>query len=464
MSVMRNRPKGASFASFGFAFLIFALLPNEIGYQDIASLLARQRGILDRWQNQVFSAASSIHLATYSFGRPIGTSMPEAPTLMLASIETDDITSSVPHNPVLRVPPRYRASDFPKVNRTLKGDRLVVPPSVPLAVKPANKGPAQEDHSTLSVHGSKTAVLPAAAPAKLDPELQQALNAPPLPQYETSHPFDDLNAASEALPIEPASTGNDGFGIKTASLYFSHDSLGGSFDNIEPWQPGEVPMIVNPGSSSISDQAATATESGENVAPKGEVNANDQRKTTPAQRLGLFDARSLARSEKCLAQAVYFEARGETVRGQIAVAQVVLNRVFSGYYPTTVCGVVYQNANRHLACQFTFACDGVPNVIREPDMWERARKIAKAMLSGLLWLPEVGKSTHYRAYWVHPSWIGEMKRMDRLGVHIFYRPRAWGNGSDEPSWGNPQETAMISAELLSEAKSEAELDPHAVRR
>jgi hypothetical protein len=57
-----------------------------------------------------------------------------------------------------------------------------------------------------------------------------------------------------------------------------------------------------------------------------------------------------------------------------------------------------------------------------------------------------------------------MKRMHRLGVHIFYRPRAWGNGSDEPSWGNPQETAMISAELVSEAKSEAELDPHLVRR
>ena len=68
-----------------------------------------------------------------------------------------------------------------------------------------------------------------------------------------------------------------------------------------------------------------------------------------------------------------------------------MNRVFSGYYPNTVCGVVYQNKHRHLACQFTFACDSSPDVVREPDMWERAKKIAKAMLDGQLWLPEVGQ-------------------------------------------------------------------------
>jgi len=144
---------------------------------------------------------------------------------------------------------------------------------------------------------------------------------------------------------------------------------------------------------------------------------------------------------------VYFEARGEAVRGQIAVAQVVMNRVFSGFYPTSVCGVVYQNANRRLACQFTFACDGIPDVVREPDMWDRARKIAKATFDGQLWLPEVGKSTHYHAYWVHPSWVREMRKMYRTGVHTFYRPRAWGDGSDAPRWGSAAETAEISAKL-----------------
>jgi spore germination cell wall hydrolase CwlJ-like protein len=135
---------------------------------------------------------------------------------------------------------------------------------------------------------------------------------------------------------------------------------------------------------------------------------------------------------------------------------VVLNRAFSGKYPETVCGVVYQNKHRHLACQFTFACDNNKDVIREADMWERAQKIAKAMLDGQLWLPEVDKSTHYHAYWVRPSWVNEMKKTYKFGVHTFYRPRAWGNGSDAPSWGTAAETAAISAKLAEAAQSSAE--------
>ena len=95
---------------------------------------------------------------------------------------------------------------------------------------------------------------------------------------------------------------------------------------------------------------------------------------------------------------MYFESRGEPKRGQIAVAQVVMNRTFSGFYPNNVCGVVYQNAHRHNACQFTFACDDVKDMIDEPDMWQQAKEIAHDMLDGKLWLPEIGHSTHYHAY------------------------------------------------------------------
>ena len=100
---------------------------------------------------------------------------------------------------------------------------------------------------------------------------------------------------------------------------------------------------------------------------------------TPAQKLGL-EGKERAKAEKCLSNAIYFEARNEPVRGQIAVAQVVLNRVFSPYYPGDVCGVVYQNAHRRLACQFTFACDGIPDIVREKGPWSRAQKIAKQAL------------------------------------------------------------------------------------
>ena len=158
---------------------------------------------------------------------------------------------------------------------------------------------------------------------------------------------------------------------------------------------------------SAADEPAKRDRSGESIAAKGEVNADNQRAKTPAERLGLFDEKSRAKSEKCLAEAVYFEARGEAVRGQIAVAQVVMNRAFSGFYPNTVCGVVYQNKHRHLACQFTFACDNNPDVItrarhvgpRQEDRQGDARRPALAAgsrqvdaLPRLLGAPVLGRA------------------------------------------------------------------------
>ncbi|MBJ7404111.1 MAG: cell wall hydrolase [Bradyrhizobium sp.] len=478
MSVLRNHPKGARFASFGIGLCIFALMPRETGYQDIASLLARQPGVAERWQKQVFSAASSIQLATYSFSRPIGTSMPQSAMVRLASLDGRDVTGAINRNPALQAPPRYQASDFPSVDRSLKGDRLtiVAPTQVPETTAPAAE-PAKEDPATSnsSVFGAKSAALPQVmspeSAAALDPELQEALRAPPLSQYSNLPQASDAARALAVPPLEalkraasPASPARDPFSVKTSSLFFGSSSLGGNLETMESWQPGAEPLIVTPDPdmkvtvalSPPTAEIASDIESGESVAPKGEVNADNQRARSPAERLALDD-KSRAKSEKCLAEAVYFEARGEAVRGQIAVAQVVMNRVFSGKYPDSVCGAVYQNKHRHLACQFTFACDNNADVIREPEMWERARKIAKAMLDGQIWLPEVGKSTHYHAYWVRPSWVAEMKKMYKTGVHTFYRPRKWGDGSEEPSWGTPAQTAALSAELAQEAKSSAEM-------
>jgi spore germination cell wall hydrolase CwlJ-like protein len=477
MFQLRNRPKGARLAFFGLGLCGFALAPTEVGYQDIASLLARQPGVAERWQSRVFSAVSTIQVATYSFGRPIGTSTPQTASVRLARLDNQgiDITGSVTRNPIAQTPSRYQASDFPKVDRTLKGDRLVIAPFEPAG--PAGAAPAKEDPATsnASVMGAKTTdAAPSAERAPLDPELAEALSAPPLPQYDASmspvvQPLDDSKLASGAMST-PLGSGrpHDGFSVRTASLFFGSNSLGAPLEGMERWQPGEEPVIVMPEAAADSDMKVMASlpatadgpsgtaASGESIAAKGEVNSDNQRAKTPAERLGLFDEKARAKSEKCLAEAVYFEARGEAVRGQIAVAQVVMNRAFSGFYPTTVCGVVYQNKHHHLACQFTFACDNVADVVREPDMWDRARKIAKAMLDGQLWLPEVGKSTHYHAYWVRPSWVSEMKKTYKFGVHTFYRPRAWGDGSEAPSWGTAAETAKISAKLAEAAQSSAE--------
>ena len=487
MSQLRSRPRSAQFAFFGLGLCGFALTPTEIGYQDVASRLAQQPGVAERWHSRVFSAVDTIHVAAYSFSRPIGTAAPQPPTYQRASFNHGaDITGSIPRNQAIQTPPRYQASDFPKVDRTLKGDRLAVtPPPPPEAAAPTDAAPAREDPAIFNsrVKGAKTAETPApAARAPLDPELAEAMSAPPLPQYDVSlspeaQPLQDLKSSSDtdAVTFESSPSRED-FSVKTASLFFGSQSLGAPLETIERWQPGEEPVVVMREARvdndmkvmaslpSTADEASRAIENGESIAPKGEVNSDDQREKTPAERLGLLDEKSRAKSEKCLAEAVYFEARGEAVRGQIAVAQVVLNRAFSGFYPTTVCGVVYQNKHRHFACQFTFACDNVADVVREPDMWDRAKRIAKAMLDGQIWLPEVGKSTHYHAYWVRPSWVSEMKKMYKFGVHTFYRPRAWGDGSEAPSWGTPAQTAQISARLAEAAKSSAEMSESSSRR
>ena len=165
---------------------------------------------------------------------------------------------------------------------------------------------------------------------------------------------------------------------------------------------------------------------------------------TPAQRLEL-QGKDYDKAEKCLAQAIYFEARNEPARGQQAVAQVVLNRVFSPYYPKDVCSVVYQNAHRHLSCQFTFACDGKPEAINERGAWARANRIATQTLNAKVWLPEVNKATHYHAAYVRPNWIRDMNVMVRHGLHTFYRPRNWGDGSNEANWGTAANTLKPAA-------------------
>lgn len=154
---LRTRPKDARIASFALGLCVFSLMPTEVGYQDIGSLLARQSGAAERWQKRVSSAAANVQLATYSFGRPIGTSSPQLPSYHLASLNVRDITGSITRsNPLVVPPPRYQASDFPKVDRTLKGDRLVVRPTAPAdAAPPSDARPEDPATSNSSVMGAR---------------------------------------------------------------------------------------------------------------------------------------------------------------------------------------------------------------------------------------------------------------------------------------------------------------------
>ncbi|NDA47595.1 MAG: cell wall hydrolase [Alphaproteobacteria bacterium] len=137
----------------------------------------------------------------------------------------------------------------------------------------------------------------------------------------------------------------------------------------------------------------------------------------------LLDQDQWAREERCLAEAIYFEARSEPEEGQAAVAQVVLNRVSSGLYPPSVCGVVYQNRQRHNACQFSFACEGKSLRITEPEPWAMAQRIAREVTQGQTYVADVGGATHYHANYVKPRWAKQLKKMDVIGNHIFYKLR-----------------------------------------
>ena len=134
------------------------------------------------------------------------------------------------------------------------------------------------------------------------------------------------------------------------------------------------------------------------------------------------------RALDCLATAVYYEAASEPLQGQRAVAQVVLNRVRHPAFPKTVCGVVYQGAERTSGCQFTFTCDGSLATPPAAALWARARKVATTALAGTV-ERSVGEATHYHADWVVPYWADGLTRATTIGAHIFYR---W-NGF----WGTP---------------------------
>jgi hypothetical protein len=471
-------------ARFWFSAVCAALMPTSIGYQDLAALIAHERTAATRWH----LIASPVQAATFSYTRPIGTAIPEPLGFQPVNLDPRslDAFSWKIDEPLYARPARQ--IEYPTVERSHKTDRLPVnvithAPADPLS--PSMATPADADAQAKQVAPANVDAAPAIpAPAVSQMNVHQEgmaasaagsaepVNAAPqAPSQPTQDNFsgssneDDVVVADKPPEIPapgdtddgPPSLGSMSFldadaADRSGAIYFGGRVMG-SPSRLQSWAPGAEPILVSPSAelaaqsvdSNIKLSALEGSDSdtgaGESVAGKDDAS----RLQTPAQRLGL-EGKGRVKAEKCLADAIYFEARGEVRKGQEAVAQVVMNRVFSGYYPHDVCGVVYQNAHRHLACQFTFACEGKDlSRIDEPDMWEQAKSIAKETLDGKIWLAEVGHATHYHAYWVHPSWVHEMTRLYKLGVHTFYRPRNWGDGDAEPVWGKTSPVAAPSA-------------------
>ncbi len=489
---------GAPSAPFWFSAFFLALMPTSVGYQDLAALLAQQPGVSQHWRDHLIASPfGTIEPATFSYGRPIGTSVP----LGYQTVNFDP--SAVAANTWQIDAPLNATSaeqvEYPTVNRRLKGDRLPVltpaapevlpqlqPVNTPPAMAPVQpRPPAPSFILRLKSAEEIDSVPPLAQPAQLPPsapvlELADAeprnvlLRAMTPAADDNARGVDDDDFIADDQPPEIPTAGERNSAslaalsftdtdpaARTAQTFFGVGTMGAP-SGLQRWAPGAEPVPVTRAVDPDIKIAALEgnADGGETVAKKDDSSLLE----SPADRLNLAGKPRL-KAEKCLADAVYFEARGEPFKGQQAVAQVVMNRVFSGYYPNDVCGVVYQNSGRHLACQFTFACEGKDlNKVDEPDMWEQAKQIAKDMLDGRIWLAEVGHATHYHAYWVHPSWVHEMTKLYKLGVHTFYRPKNWGDGDTDPAYGpvpntskadTPEATAKGPQAAVMPAKSES---------
>jgi len=179
------------------------------------------------------------------------------------------------------------------------------------------------------------------------------------------------------------------------------EAAAGGYSSALLQDAGVLRLAEQPGQMAQTRQLAQLTERLENKQQDGKVSAQ--------------------RELECLTQAVYYEARGESPKGQFAVAQVVMNRVKHPAFPKTVCGVVFQGAGRRTGCQFSFACDGsMRGSGREASAWKRARKVAARALAGAA-IADVGTATHFHTTGVAPAWGPQMRRVAQVGMHVFYK-------------------------------------------
>lgn len=131
-------------------------------------------------------------------------------------------------------------------------------------------------------------------------------------------------------------------------------------------------------------------------------------------------AERASEEHRCLATAIYYEARSERLEGQLAVAEVIMNRVADARYPNSICEVVYQGSRRNIGCQFTFTCDGATARSPRGRRWTRAQSIAAHVVLDLNERQTSG-ATHYHADYVDPIWNAGLVKTRTIGTHIFYR-------------------------------------------
>lgn len=186
---------------------------------------------------------------------------------------------------------------------------------------------------------------------------------------------------------------------------------------IQPQQTAAAPYAPQPTALAPNLSAELATDTATNAGPAARPF------------FGALGYADRGRAEQCLAMAVYYEAASESIEGQRAVAQVVMNRMRHPAYPGSVCGVVFQGSERTTGCQFSFTCDGSLNRQPQAAAMARARMVARAALGGYVFAP-VGMATHYHRTDIYPYWASSLQTVGTIGLHRFYR---WSGAAGLPS-------------------------------
>jgi len=326
------------------------------------------------------------------------------------SVGSDEDFRRLPDEIEPRAVLKRGASSFPSVDRTHKGDPLV-------GLRPAfesrlreSRGLAKLRAEDLLFHHDEN--LPAAG---FSPSEADAMAPEGAPAFE---PWPDGESPTTAHSSAGASPGQNHSPVTMRPAAINERLMQGATPTTRratalgsatpvPADSTPVKVVALPGASRRTLPAISQ-------APDAGANPNYA---------ALFDQDGAARENRCLAEVIYFEARGESEEGQAAVAQVVLNRVASGLYPATICGVVYQNRQRWHGCQFSFACERKSLRITETNAWLTAERIAAEVTNGKTYVSDVAGSTHYHANYVRPRWARRLEKMDVIGHHVFYKPR-----------------------------------------
>jgi spore germination cell wall hydrolase CwlJ-like protein len=365
-------------APTAFALCGLFAFPSLAEKADISALFAGNGSESQTWRNfMVASAAGSIHSEELVFADPMATSaIPLGRGIVLPNgrrVALTGIDKPVPQTP-----------DEDRVNRRMKKGRLIA----------IEKVQPPKDFSAGTILDRRASLL---EPERLEP-IKTAFVKPkfderPIEIAMSFHRFKP-KSADYGVPADIA-------GLVTND---KADALATAYADPTPDYAKQSPFA-----------SILVEKELQRFVPKIKGNAHDW--ATNVLPANVFTTAE----QKCLAEAIYFESATEPLKGQAAVAQVVLNRVRNPTFPKSICKVVYQNEDWRNRCQFSFACDRIPDRIWSQQRWKTAKEIALAVTAGKIYLKEVADSTHYHAVYVRPNWARTMKKVGRIGLHIFYR-------------------------------------------